>query len=186
MRESQAGGSRTVSALLHPIRIRIVSMLESRSCTAGEIARAIPDLPTATLYRHLNRLKEAEILTVQNPVSGRPGPAERVYAINRSAVLLSKKEVGALSRSALRHYFATFVTSILGDFERYTNDRSYDLAADGIRFLKTPLRLTSAEHSRFLTEIQRVVTRYEAKANVKGRVRFFTHLSVPAPRQMEQ
>ena len=160
-------------------------MLESRSCTAGEIAQAIPDLPTATLYRHLKRLVDAKILTVHNPASGRPGPAERVYAVNRSAVLLPKEEVNALSRSALRRYFATFVTSILGDFERYTDERGFDLAADGIRFLKTPLRLTYAEHSRFLTEIQTVIARYEAKANAKGRLRFFTHLSVPAPRQMK-
>ena len=163
-----------------------MSLLESRSCTAGEIAQAAPDLPTATLYRHLKRLVDARLLTVHHPVSGRPGPAERVYAVNRSAMLLPKEELNALSRSAQRRYFATFVTSILGEFERYTDERGYDLAVDGVRFIKTPLQLTGAEHRRFLTEIEGVVARYEAKANAKGRVRFFTHLSVPAPRQREQ
>ena len=168
-------------ALLHPVRIRIVSLLESRSCTAAQIAQAIPDLPTATLYRHLKRLEDAGMVTVENLASGRPGPAERVYAVSRGAVLLPKEELGTLSRSALRQYFSTFVTSILGDFERYTEERGYDLAADGVGFQKTPLRLTIAEHKRFMADIRGVIARYEARANAKGRIRYFTHLSVPTP-----
>ena len=67
--------------LLHPVRIRIMQLAASApDLTARQLADALPDVPPATLYRHLGRLVEAGLLTVieERPVRG---ATEKVYAL---------------------------------------------------------------------------------------------------------
>lgn len=67
--------------LLHPVRLRIVTAAAGRELTAADLAAALPDVPQATLYRHLKRLVDGGMLAVvaENPVRG-PGAAHRPAA----------------------------------------------------------------------------------------------------------
>lgn len=165
--------------MFHPDRIRVLSLLEADARTAAEILHEMSAVPSATLYRHLKLLVNAGLLRVESPPSGRPGPAERIYSVNRDKTIISPKDMSRLKRLPLRRYFATFVTSILGDFERYTDAEHYDLEADGLRFRKVPLRLNAAAHVAFLKELDALVGRYERSSTPNGRLRLFTHISVP-------
>ena len=57
--------------VLHPVRLRIVrSLLGSERRTASELTRLLPDVPQASLYRHLSALVDGNVLRV---VADRPG-----------------------------------------------------------------------------------------------------------------
>ncbi len=66
--------------LLNPIRLRMIGAMACGKRTAGEIGEALPDVPAATLYRHLKKLADAGVVTV---VATRParGALERIYAL---------------------------------------------------------------------------------------------------------
>lgn len=69
--------------LLNPIRLRMIGAVACGKRTAGEIGEALPDVPAATLYRHLKKLADAGVLAV---VATRParGAVERVYALGQA------------------------------------------------------------------------------------------------------
>ncbi len=172
-------GSEVASALFHPTRIRIVSLIEAHPCTAADIAHDLSDVSTASLYRHLNVLVEAGLARVENAPTGRPGPAERTYVADRRATTLTNEQVVRLSKHSLRRHFQTFIMSVLGEFARYTEKRGFDLAADGVRFRKIALKLGDARHRVFLAELDALLERYDSAPDADGRIRSFTHISVP-------
>src|SRR5258708_12373736 len=67
--------------IIHPGRLRIIQAFGGgRRLTAQELAALVPDIPRASLYRHLNLLVDAGVLAV---VEERPVRAiqERVYSL---------------------------------------------------------------------------------------------------------
>ena len=157
----------------------MIAIVEARPSTAAELARQLADIPTPSLYRHLGYLVDAGIFRVTAPPTGRPGPSEGIYSANREATTLSRAEAAKLSRPHLRRYFTTFVTAILGDFERYTQRKGYDLDADRVRFRKEPLTLCDDRFASFLGELDELFERYTRTPDEGGRARLFTHICIP-------
>ena len=82
-----------INTILHPVRMRIMqSLLGGKELTAQEISKRVSDVPQASLYRHLNRLLEAEVLEVveENKVRG---TMEKVYALSNQLETMTAKEV---------------------------------------------------------------------------------------------
>ncbi|WP_324273703.1 helix-turn-helix domain-containing protein [Blastococcus brunescens] len=51
--------------LLHPVRLRVVqAFLGDRTLTTSDLRAELPDVPTASLYRHVGVLADAGVLTV--------------------------------------------------------------------------------------------------------------------------
>lgn len=133
--------------LLHPIRTRIIVEVSGGRMTAKDMAETMPDVPQATLYRHIKALAEGGILRVveENRIRG---TVERVYALDRDATDVSPEELSQMTREDFEQVFTLFVTSLLGDFSRYLDSRSeesIDVAADGLKFGKVQLHLTEEE-----------------------------------------
>lgn len=133
--------------VFHPIRARIITEVSGRRIAAKDLAEAMPGVPRTTLYRHINALTEGGILEVveENQIRG---TVERVYALNRQAVDLTPEELGQMTKEDYERAFALFVTSLLGDFSRYLDNRGpgkIDLVADGLKFGKAQLHLTDSE-----------------------------------------
>ena len=130
-------------ALLHPVRLRIVLILAARSnLTAQEIGRFLDDVPQATLYRHLNNLREADIIRV---VEERPtgGSLERVYALNEGATYLSPADLERATKDDHMRYFTTFCVHLLGLFGTYLRRERIDLARDGVGYQTHVMHLES-------------------------------------------
>jgi helix-turn-helix protein len=67
--------------MLHPDRMRIVGEFALRDgLTPAELHDHLPDLSTATLYRHLAKLVEERVLAVRE-VHAKRGTTERTYAL---------------------------------------------------------------------------------------------------------
>jgi DNA-binding transcriptional ArsR family regulator len=51
--------------LLHPVRLRILrAFLGDRALTTTELRTELPDVPPASLYRHVARLADGGVLSV--------------------------------------------------------------------------------------------------------------------------
>lgn len=71
--------------VMNPVRQRIFQyLLLHETGTVKEIRKALPDVPGASLYRHMKLLTESGILTVvgENRIRG---TVESIYSLNRSA-----------------------------------------------------------------------------------------------------
>lgn len=139
--------------LIHPVRLRIVQTLVGRELTAAELRTHLPDVPQATLYRHLGRLHDGGLIAV---VQERPvrGVVERTFTAIESAVSLSGRDVAGASMEQLRTYLATFLTAILAQFDRYLEADDVDLEADGVSFRQVPVCLTDDEFRALLAEVR--------------------------------
>lgn len=158
--------------LLNPIRIRIVIAVAGRQMTAADLGAALPDVPQATLYRHINRLAEGGVLRVvaENPVRGL---VQKVYALSAPDIgHLSPEDVAAMSKDDMRQLFAAFATSLIASFEQYLdNTAAPDMAADGVGFHTYPLYLTDDELRDVAIGLAEVLRPVMAHAPAPGRRR---------------
>jgi DNA-binding transcriptional ArsR family regulator len=76
-----AGDVSTADLVLHPVRLRILqAFLGGRHLTTGDLARELPDVAQAGLYRHVSRLAKGGVLEVVGERQAR-GAVERTYAL---------------------------------------------------------------------------------------------------------
>ena len=82
--------------LLHPVRLRIVkAFLGDRALTTRQLAAELPDVPAASVYRHVGRLAEAGVLHVVSERRVR-GITERTYMLRLYAAQIQPGEIAAI------------------------------------------------------------------------------------------
>ncbi|MGY1718972.1 MULTISPECIES: helix-turn-helix domain-containing protein [unclassified Blastococcus] len=147
----------SVDLLLHPVRLRVVqAFLGGRTLTTGEVRSALPDVPVASLYRHVGVLADAGVLEVVGERRVR-GAAERSYRLVSSAAEVSADDLATMTGEDHRRAFTTFVASLLADFDRYLDRGEPDLVRDGVGYRQVGLWLTDAEFDELLTELRGVL-----------------------------
>lgn len=157
--------------LLHPVRLRVLQqLLGGEELTTAELAERLPDVPTASLYRHIARLTDAGVLTVVRERAVR-GTAERTYAVDLTAAHLGADELGAMSRKDHLRAFTAFTAGLLGQFERYLEQEEIDLVADRVGYRQTALWLSEEELDDMAGELRAVVTRRMDNRPGPGRTR---------------
>ena len=151
----------TADLLLHPVRLRIVqAFLGDRTLTTADLRSELPDVPAATLYRHVGVLAEAGVLAVVGERRVR-GAAERSYRLVTEAASVGATEAAAMSVDDHRRAFATFVAALLADFDRYADAAAgpgLDPAADGVGYRQLAVWLDDEEFTELVTELRAVLT----------------------------
>jgi hypothetical protein len=156
----KGGVMATADLLLHPVRLRIVqAFLGDRTLTTADLRSELPDVPTATLYRHVGVLTEAGVLAVVGERRVR-GAAERSYRLVTEAASVGAVDAAAMSVDEHRRAFATFVAALLADFDRYADAAAgpgLDPAADGVGYRQVALWLDDEEFTGLVTELRAVL-----------------------------
>lgn len=130
--------------LLHPVRLRLVeAFLGDRKLTTAELRAELPDVPPASLYRHLARLIDAGVLDVVEERKVR-GTVERTY-VKHGRHNISREELAQLSREDLRQVFLAYVASLLTDIDHYLERDEIDLRAGGATLRIAAMWLTDGE-----------------------------------------
>ncbi|NIH83797.1 helix-turn-helix domain-containing protein [Amycolatopsis granulosa] len=145
--------------MLHPVRMRIIRVLARHQRTVKQLAAQLADVPKATLYRHLTLMAEAEIIRVVAEHRVR-GTVERVYALGPGAAPLGSEDVAGASADDHFRYFATFLSTLLSEFDRYLGRGKIDIAADGTLFQEFALRLDDKEYEELFRGIGKLIRRY--------------------------
>ncbi|MFF5213103.1 helix-turn-helix domain-containing protein [Streptosporangium sp. NPDC000396] len=173
---------RKVEAILHPVRLRILqAFIGRKTLTVRDLADLLPDVPQATLYRHLGTLADAGVLQVVEERRVR-GAVERVFALpDTSAALTGADLEGATPEDHLR-YFATFLAALQGEFARYLGRPGIDLAADGVGYRTFTVNLTDEEFLAFMASLNELVTKAVSNPPAPGRRRrVFARVVMPLP-----
>ncbi|GIP34150.1 helix-turn-helix domain-containing protein [Paenibacillus sp. J2TS4] len=143
--------------ILHPIRIRIIQCLaDGEQLTAQQVNDKLPDVPPATLYRHLKKLVDAGALVITDERPNR-GTLERVYMLPEHAEELSVEELQQASPEDHLSFFVKFMAQILGDYGRYVHHPSFDLIRDGVTYRQMPLYLSDQENLELLHKIRELM-----------------------------
>ncbi len=161
--------------VMNPVRQRIFQyFLLHETGTVKDIKKALPDVPSASLYRHVKILADSSILVVvgENRIRG---TVESIYRLNKSAMSAGDESGNAVQMSLL---------SICAAFAKYFSGGDADPERDMLLFTNCTLLLTDGEFSDFLSEINEVALKYmkvEAKADSKTRQ--ITLISAPVNEQ---
>jgi hypothetical protein len=161
----------TVDLLLHPVRLRIVqAFLGDRALTTSGLRSELPDVPPASLYRHVARLVDAGVLAVVAERRVR-GAVERTYVLRQSAASVSLDEVEAMGVEEHRRAFMAFVAGLLADFDRYLDRDDADPLRDGVGYRLAGLWLDDTEFDELMRELARVLQPRLANPPKPGRRR---------------
>ncbi len=168
--------------VLHPVRLRIVLASSGRDVTTADLAADLPDVPQASLYRHIGILADAGILDV---VTERPvrGTVERTYRLAAGAAAMTAEDVETMTPQQHDEAFAAFVGALMGAFGRYVHAPGADPSIDGVGYRQVPLWLDDAELTDMTEELRAVVERYTDRDPTHPRRRRRTHTTIiiPAP-----
>lgn len=143
--------------LLHPVRLRIVeAFLGDRALTTSELRDELPEVPAASLYRHVARLVAGGVLQVVAERRIR-GAVERTYVLRTAAARVGPAEAARMTRDEHRQAFLAFVAGLIGDFDRYLAREAIDLVRDGVSYNLAALWLDDAELVQLAREIYAVL-----------------------------
>jgi len=102
--------------VIHPVRLRLISLLNGRHLTARELAAQMPEVPQATLYRHLSRLEKAGLIRV---AESRPvrGTLEKIYTLgDAEGARFSEEDIREFTREDHERYFSAFIAGLYSGF----------------------------------------------------------------------
>lgn len=167
---AQRKTSPKTEALFHPVRMRIVITLAGRQLTPLQLATLLPEVPQATLYRHLRVLVDAGILRVVSERQVR-GTVEHVYALVDQAAMLTAEDIAGASREELLRYFTLFVTGLIGDFARYLDREHIDPLADGVGFHQLVFYLDDQEFRQMVVDLNAALRPYLERVPSPDRTR---------------
>lgn len=157
--------------IMNPIRQRIFQyVLMHERATVKEIRAALPDVPVASLYRHMHVLREYAVLSVAEERRVR-GTVENVYQLNRSALELDDKDGSTVQ---------TLLLGICASFARYFSGENADPRRDMLTLTTCTLMLTDDEFLRFLSEVHQIAMKYmHMQADAGAKARQVTLISAP-------
>jgi len=177
----------TVDVILHPVRMRIIQSLINQQITAQQLKELLPDIPQASLYRHLKKLVEAGVIHIIEEIPNR-GTMEKVYSLQDPAnATISVEKLNSFTKDEHMDLFFKFMANIMGEYERYLNEDDIDLVRDGVSFRQTSLFLDDAEFSQFIKELSEIYTRVTQNRPEKGRRRrTVATIIIPERKQEEE
>ena len=162
--------------VMNPVRQRIFQyFLLHETGTVKELKKALPDIPSASLYRHIKILSDSSIFTVvgENRIRG---TVESVYKLNKDALAIEDETGNAVQMSLL---------SICASFARYFSGGKADPKKDMLLLTNCTLMLTDEQFAAFLSEINEVALKYmKAEAFADSKMRQITLISAPASGQV--
>lgn len=164
--------------IMNPVRQRIFQyLLVHETCTVKDLRRALPDIPSASLYRHMKLLTDSAVLAVAGENRVR-GTVESIYRLNRSALELDDTD-GAGIQTALLGTCASFA--------KYFASGHADPRRDLLLLTTCTLTLTDEEFTAFLSELDQVAVKYMGLGvSERSKTRQVTLISAPSDGQVTQ
>lgn len=160
-----------VEIVMNPARQRIFQyLLIHETGTVKEMRKALPDIPSASLYRHVKILADNDILTVveENRIRG---TVESVYKLNKKALERTDTTGLSVQASLLR---------LCESFAKYFLKGDVNPMKDMLLFTACTLKLTDEEFAAFFSEINEIALKYMSmEVHEDSKTRQITLISSP-------
>lgn len=170
----------TINGLLNPVRMRIVMMfLDNSLHTIGDIKDSVKDIPSASLYRHINRLLDDDIITVVSEKKKR-GAIERTYQLKNNPLEQLNRFATKGSKDDMREVFYMFAMTLVMNFNSYVEASDVDFVRDSVGYRSYPLYLSDNENESFLGEFKSLLNKYVKNTpNEERKLRQFSFVYTP-------
>ncbi len=150
---------KSVVDLLNPVRIKIIqTVLQKGETTSKELAESLPDIAIASLYRHVKKLIELNILEVVSETPIR-GTVERTFKVKENPFEKIKQLMDDGNSEQHFQMFFSFLMSQLMDFSSYINT-PYDMYEDMVGFRTNSFYLSKEESKKFYEELATIFDKY--------------------------
>src|SRR5690625_2704058 len=109
--------------LLHPVRMKIVRTLmghNKEGLTPLEMTKIIEDVSQATLYRHIQKLADANIIRVLKEEKVR-AVTEKHYIVNMEETYLDPVEWESYSIDEKLNYYTYYQLTLFNQYQTYLN-----------------------------------------------------------------
>ena len=144
----------------NPVKVKLISEIEKqKKTTAKQLAKAVPQIPQATLYRYLKKMVDDEIIAVveENQVRN---VKEKVYSVVFDFDAKIKEMVNDKSGKGYLTLFQQFSNGLIYEFQKYIDDGDIDILNDGSGFRITPFYATKSELEELAKKINEIVKPY--------------------------
>ena len=170
----------------HPVRLRIILALANVERTAQQIAATMTDVPSSSIYRHLQKLLDAGVVEV---VAERPvrGAVEKTLRVVPEAAYIGAEDATQLQPDDHRRLFILFFTQLFQQFDQYLQRPDFDPMRDLVGFRTAALWATDAEWMAAIQQIGAVLQ--PLLANSEGderKLRQFASVSLLAPNEPKE
>lgn len=170
--------------ILHPIRMRIIQCLVTGGeMTSYQLQEELKDIPQATLYRHIKKMKDAGVLAVADERPHR-GALEKVYMLPEHAANITKEDLENASPEDHLAYFINFAAHLIGEYGRYVQQPTFDLVQDGVSYRQIQLFLSDEENMELILAIREQLMKYkDNKPGENRRKRLISNIVHPEASQ---
>lgn len=130
------------AVLLHPIRSRLFALLHRGPTTVDDLIRLMPDVPTGSLYRHLNLLVESDLVVVTGK-QGVRGPKARIFSIGPEKGFFTEEERSEVGPAEMAQLITSVSDAVTQAGYAWTAHPDFDLDHPGSAVVVSALDLTA-------------------------------------------
>jgi DNA-binding transcriptional ArsR family regulator len=146
-----------IALLLHPVRIRLVRAMGAGGLlTTTDLCARLPDLPKATVYRHVEALLDGGVFEVESERQAR-GAVERRYRLTLQGARIGPEEAQGMSLEDHRSGFSAAMASLIAEFNVYLDQGGAEPTADGVSYRQFTVWMQPKERDRLTQEFVRLV-----------------------------
>ena len=173
----------TTDLITHPIRARILVVLMGRELTTAQLAGMLPEIPRASLYRHLRQLLKGKLIEIvrEEPVRG---TLEKVYVVPREAGQIPTGDVATASRAEHLRHFTTFLDTMAAYYRAYLQREEIEPPSE-VLMVATPLNLKKSDYKKFKKELGKLVSSYQSADLTSHDRRILWVASIPDSNDMD-
>ena len=150
-------------------RFRIQYLKVNGDSTSKQISEALNDISVPTLYRHINKLLEENVITVKEERKVR-GTIERVLSYDEDAFM-------SQSGDDIADVAYQFLMTLYASFREYTDEGGNDPVRDRLSMRTFTVRMTDEAMDGFLREYKELLSRY--MGSNEGKLRSISFISAP-------
>lgn len=156
--------------LLHPVRMKIVRTLmghHQEGLSPLKMAKMIQDVSQATLYRHIQKLADANIIRVVKEEKVR-AVTEKHYVVNMEETNVNPEEWEDYSVDDKLNYYSYYQLALFNQYHTYLNKIKEEKTNDLSTLSVVDLKLDGDTFQDFQHELNDLMMKYYNKSNEKS------------------
>src|SRR5699024_7411937 len=156
--------------LLHPVRMKIIRTLmkyNKEGLTPLDMVKIIQDVSQATLYRHIQKLADANIIRVLKEEKVR-AVTEKYYVVNTEETNMSPQEWEAYSIEEKLYFFFKFQIILFNQYQTYLNNIKRDNIKDSSTLTVVDIQLDDQTFQDFQADLNDLMIKYYQKSVEKA------------------
>lgn len=160
-----------ISELLsNSVRVRIIQYLKSNGdSTAKQISEVLKDISVPTLYRHINKLIDENVIVVKEERKVR-GALERTLSYDEDSFM-------SQSGDDIADAAYQFLMTLYASFKEYADEGGNDPVRDRLSMRTCTARMTDEAMDGYLREHKELLSRY--MGSNEGKLRSISFISAP-------